>query len=97
MDISESLLRALLATVGRAAFPPEEIRKIVASANGGAKQVAAYNLCDGRTPQSEIGKKTKLDKGSLSRTITRWVDAGIVFRVGAEQLPLHIYPLSNTK
>jgi len=95
MDASESLLRAILATVARQTFPPSEVFRIVSPNAGGSKQVLAYNLCDGRTPQSEIGKKAKLDKGSLSRTISRWVEAGIVVRLGAEQLPLHVYPLTK--
>lgn len=93
MDAGESLLRAILATVGRQAFPPEVLARVVSSSAGSEKQVRAYNLCDGKTPQAEIGKAVKLDKGSLSRSIARWVEAGIVFRVGADQHPLHIYPI----
>jgi hypothetical protein len=95
MDSSESLLRAILATVARGAFPPGDIYKIVAPTLGSQKQLAAYNLCDGNTPQSEIAKKAKLDKGSLSRSIGRWIEAGIVVRVGEEQHPMHLYPLTN--
>jgi len=61
---------------------------------GSDKQVLAYNLCDGQTPQAEIAKKAKLDKGNLSRSITRWVEAGIVVRVGPDEAPLHLYPIS---
>jgi hypothetical protein len=60
---------------------------------GSDKQVLAYNLCDGETPQADIGKKSKLDKGNLSRTIAKWIEAGVVIRVGAEGHPLHLYPL----
>lgn len=95
MNVSESLLLAILATVAKQTFPPLELLKIVAPVAGGAKQIQAYNLCDGQTPQSEIGKKAKLDKGSLSRSISRWIEAGVVVRVGAEQYPLHVYPLSK--
>ena len=95
MDMQESLLKAILATVARATFPPAEVLKIVAPTTGSAKQVAAFNLCDGRTPQAEIGKRTKLDRGNLSRSISRWVEAGIVVRVGKEQLPMHVYPLTK--
>jgi hypothetical protein len=93
VDTTESLLKGILATVGRAAFSPEAVYKIVAPIAGSDKQIQAYNFCDGATPQSEIGRKTKLDKGSLSRSITRWIEAGIVIRVGADELPLHLYPL----
>lgn len=95
MDTTESLLRGILATVGWTAFPPERLYKIVAPTAGSAKQILAYNLCDGETSQTEIGKKTKLDAGSLSRSITKWIEAGVIVRVGADRLPLHLYPLSK--
>jgi predicted transcriptional regulator len=94
-DTNESLLRAILATVARGAFPPADIYKIVAPVAGSDKQLLAYNLCDGRTPQAEIGKKAGLDKGSLSRSIARWIDAGIVVRIGKEQYPMHVYPVTK--
>lgn len=93
MDSNESLLRAILATLARSTFPPSELLKIVATASGGKKQIDAYNLCDGHTPQADIGKKAQIDKGSLSRSISRWVEAGIVVRIGPNELPLHVYPL----
>jgi DNA-binding HxlR family transcriptional regulator len=96
MDTTESLLRAILATVARSTFPPADIYKIVAPVAGSDKQLAAYNLCDGKTPQTEIGKRAKLDKGSLSRSISRWIEAGIVVRVGRDQYPLHVYPLTKS-
>ena len=93
MNTTDALLKGILATVGRTAFPPEALHKIVAPTAGSAKQVLAYNLCDGQTPQAEIGKKAKLDNGSLSRSIAKWVEAGVVIRVGADGHPLHLYPL----
>lgn len=94
--MNESLLRAILATVARGAFPPSEVYKIVAPVGDGDKQLAAYNLCDGKTPQAEIGKKAGLDKGNLSRSITRWIEAGVVVRVGADHHPMHVYPLTKS-
>jgi len=94
LNTTDALLRGILATVGRTAFPPAALYKIVAPTAGSAKQVQAYNLCDGQTPQREICKKLKLDPGNFSRSVSRWVEAGVVIRVGPEQLPLHHYPLS---
>ena len=96
MDTNESLLRAILATVARSTFPPADIYKIVAPVAGSDKQLAAYNLCDGKTPQAEIGKRAKLHKGSLSRSISRWIEAGIVVRVGTDRHPMHVYPLTRS-
>ena len=63
MDTASSLLKGILATLGRGAFPPEILHKIVAPTVGSDKQVLAYNLCDGETPQSDIAKKAELDSG----------------------------------
>jgi hypothetical protein len=49
-----------------------------------------------KTPQAEISKGARLDKGSLSRSISRWIEAGIVVRVGTDQHPLHVYPLAKS-
>jgi hypothetical protein len=96
-DNSEQLLRAILATVGRQVFPPERLGEIVVSKAGSDKQLAAYNMCDGLRNQSEIAKSLKLDSGNFSRTIGRWVEAGILFRIGEgrDARLLHIYPLSS--
>jgi len=95
VNTTDALLKGILATVGRTAFPPDKLYKIVAPTTGSAKQVLAYNLCDGETPQAEIGKRAKLDTSNLSKTITKWVEAGVVVRVGADGHPLHVYPLST--
>jgi len=95
VDTTESLLKGILGTVARTAFPPEALYKIVAPTAGSDKQVLAYNLCDGETPQAEIGKRAKIDSGNLSRCIAKWVEAGLVIRVGTNQHPLHLYPLIN--
>jgi hypothetical protein len=93
LDTTEALLKGILAIVGRTTFPPEILYKIVAPTAGSEKQLLAYNLCDGETPQAAICKKAKLDSGNFSRALTRWIEAGVVIRVGSDRLPLHIYPL----
>lgn len=95
MDISESLLRAIFMTVGRSAFSPKDVYRAITPHGGSEKKLIAYNLCDGRTPQAAICTKAKITKSQLSESITSWVAAGIVVRVGVDQLPLHIYPLSK--
>jgi hypothetical protein len=93
VNTTDALLKGILATVGRTAFPPDELHKIVAPRANSAKQVLVYNLCDGETPQAKIGKRTKLDSGNLSKTIGKWVEAGVIVRVGDDGHPLHLYPL----
>ena len=96
MDTTETLLTAILAMVSRATIPPQELSKIVAPTAKSDKQILAYNLCDGETSQAEICKKTKLAKGNLSNSITRWVEAGVMVRIGPDRLPMHLYPLSKS-
>lgn len=94
MSSSDSYLRAILATVARQTFPPERILEIMGP-NAGEKQHRAFNLCDGTRTQSEVAKELGLDSGNFSKTLSRWVDEGIVIRVGdkRETRPVHIYPL----
>ena len=95
MDTNESLLRAIFATIGRNTFPRKAVLAIVALRENSEKNLVAYNLCDGNTPQIEIAKRAKLDKSNFGKALARWVDAGIVVRVGKEEHPLHVYPLSG--
>jgi hypothetical protein len=52
MSTTDDLLKGVLATVARTAFAPEVLYKIVAPTAGSEKQLLAYNLCDGATPQA---------------------------------------------
>ena len=92
VNTTGALLKGIFATVGRTAFSPDKLYKIVAPTAGSAKQLLAYNLCDGETSQAEIGRRAKLDKSSLGKTISKWVEFAIVIRVGADGHPLHLYP-----
>jgi hypothetical protein len=94
---SSSLLKALIATTGRLAFPQEKLTEIICSKSAGAKQIKAFNLCDGTRSQAEIIKECKLDAGNFSRTVGRWVSAGVLFRIGEgkDAKLLHIYPYSD--
>ena len=91
-DQAEIILKALLATTGRTAFSVEQIHAIVNPKGKSAKQIKAYNLADGSLSQGNIAEKLKLDSGNFSRTVSRWVDAGIMFRLDDKVL-LHIYPV----
>jgi hypothetical protein len=97
MNTEATYLKAILATVARQAFPPEKLADLVTSNSGGKKQLEAFNMCDGNHTQSEIAASVRLDKGSLSRSISRWVELGIVIRLGegAEAKPVHVYPISD--
>ncbi len=93
MTNQESLLRAILSTIARQTYSPAQLRAAVAPVGDGTKQVAAYNMCDGTKSQAEIGKTLKMDAGQLSRTISRWVELGLAFRLGeeTEQKIVHLF------
>ena len=92
MPQEEVYLRAILATVARRTFSPTQLAELVGS---GTKQVAAFNLLDGSRSQSEVAKELSIDPASMSRTISRWIEAGIAFRVGdgKDARVIHVYPL----
>jgi len=94
-DNHEALLRAILMTVARQSFSVEQLADIVLSKTATAKQVRAYNMCDGSKGQAEIARALKLDAGNFSRTVARWVTEGVVFRLGEgrDARLLHAYPL----
>lgn len=91
-DQTEALLRALLATSGRAAFSVEQIHGILSSKGRSVKHIKAYNLADGTRTQGEIARRVKLDSGNFSRTVSLWVAAGVMFRL-ADGILLHLYPV----
>lgn len=93
---NEQLLRAILSVTARQTFPPDKLAEMVLSKASGAKQLKAFNLCDGSNSQAEIAKALKLDPGNFSRTVSRWVEAGVVFRLGQgrDAKLLHVYPLN---
>jgi len=92
---SGSLLIALISLTGRVAFPPRSLYQIVCSRRGGPKQIKAYNLCDGTRTQAQIISECKLDAGNFSHTVSRWIESGVMFRLGSgrEAKLLHLYPL----
>lgn len=88
----EWVLECLIHVIGRIAVKPDEVTQILGT---GAKQIQAYNLCDGSLTLTSVAKKTGLDAGNLSRSIDRWVKSGVMFRFeeGKEVCLLHIYPI----
>jgi len=91
----EQLMECLIQVVGRAAVPEARVREILGT---GAKQVKAFNLADGTRSQIQIARKAKVDQGSLSRTVARWVENGLAFWIGGgnERRLMHIYPVSSS-
>lgn len=87
------LLRCLLHVVGRAAIPATEIRALVGQR--GKSRIKAFNLFDGSHTIQEVARRTKIDKGNLSRSASLWVQHGMAFWVGEgkEARLLHVYAI----
>jgi hypothetical protein len=94
-ESAEPLLRAILMTTGRAAWPTTLVYDIVCPTRNAKRQRDAFNLADGTRSQSEIAKRLRIDPGQFSRTVRRWTEAGILFRLGTGRAAklLHVYPL----
>ena len=97
--MQEQLLRAILATVARQTFSVDFITEKVAVGTDKTKQIEAYNMCDGSKSQAEIAKQLNLDQSNFSKTVARWVDLGIVVKVGQlrDIKLVHIYPIPALK
>jgi hypothetical protein len=91
---TDELLRALLATAGRVAVPPDELRRIV-SPSSSPKYINAYNLCDGTLGVTEVARRSGLDKANLAKSVNRWVDVGVMFKIGDAPNLLHLYRISG--
>jgi predicted transcriptional regulator len=94
MEIND-FLQCALQLLGRAVIHPEKVITIIGEKK--KKQVRAFNLCDGILTVTEIAKKSRISQGNLSRTLSRWCESGIVFRMGEGKASrfLHIYPLAK--
>ena len=95
MEIDDAKIQKVIDLLGRLSFPPSYLLKLVSSSGRGDKQLLAFNLCDGTRSQSEIAKEVRIDRGNFSRTIARWIELGIVFKLTGNEYPMHIYPLSD--
>jgi hypothetical protein len=96
---TNTLLRAILGMTARQAISVDSLVQIVAPKAGSDAQIEAYNLCDGSRSQSEIAKAAGLDQGNFSRTAARWIEAGIVMKMGdaRDATLLHIYPIPRDR
>ena len=93
---SEELKGKDMLAEGQQKLLADKLNKFDWSKGAGPKQVRAYSLCDGTRSQTDIAKALTLVAGNFSRTVSRWIDSGIVFRLGEgrEAKLLHVYPLS---
>lgn len=96
-DVRDLLLRALLSVAARQAFSIDRLREIVLSKGAGEKQRRAFNMCDGTKTQGDVAKALRLDSGNFSRTVSRWIEQGVMFRLGEgrDAKLLHIYALAD--
>ena len=94
MSELEDLLRVLIRLNARLAFPEDALRDRI----GESKQLLeAYNLCDGSRSQADVVKELKMDQGQFSRAAGKWVEEGILFKLGSgrDVKLFHLYPVSH--
>ena len=89
------LLSATFHVLSRSAIQMPQVRELIVT----EKNRQAFNYCDGSLTQKEIAKKLRIDQGQLSKTFKRWLEAGIVFRIGerTESRLLHVFPVPKEK
>jgi len=93
---TNQLLKILITLIGRTTFDEEQVKSIVAPNKNQVKQKKAYNLCDGTQTQRQIAKLVGLDEGNFSKTVKKWIEKGILYRVGEgkESKLLHVFPIN---
>jgi hypothetical protein len=90
--MNEDLLRCLMQIIGRATIPQQEVRAVVGRHKS---RVRAFNLLDGTVTLRDVARKTRIDRGNLSRSAANWVENGIAFWIGQgkDARLLHLYPI----
>lgn len=96
MDNSDVYLKAMMSLIARQTYSPEKLKDLVSS-RGTENLLRAFNLCDGSKSQAEIASELKIDPGNFSRTVSQWIDDGIVVKVGEGKNTklVHVYPLPD--
>lgn len=86
----------LIKVIARAAVPLAEVQRVVGTR---PKQIRAFNLFDGTLGLTEVAKKAKLHKQSLSSATQRWISEGVIYRLGPGRTAklLHVYPIPLPK
>jgi len=75
---------AIIALLGKIAFPKEEVRNIVMSGKQQTKKqkyVEGYNACDGKHSVSDVAKIIGVHDSTLSPILQDWEEIGIVYPV----------------
>ena len=72
----------IISLLGRLAFKPDDIRKIVTSKKQNPQNyINGYNACDGKHSLSDIAKIVGVKPGTLSPILAEWEELGIVYEV----------------
>lgn len=72
----------IISLLGRLAFKPEDVRKIVASKKQNPRNyVNGYNACDGEHSLSDIAKVIGVTPGTISPILSEWEQIGIIYEI----------------
>jgi len=90
---------AILTTVGRSTFSVFDVFDLVDPTGKSSKQVKAFNMADGTKTQSDICKTVKIDPGNFSKSLNKWIQEGVMFRLGSgrDAKLLHVFPLPSKR
>ena len=67
--------------LGRIAFTPEQITKIVSTKKQNPDNyVRAYNACDGTHSVSDLAKIAEVKQPTMTEVLQNWDDSGIIFQ-----------------
>jgi len=72
----------IISLLARQTLDQKEIKEtITKGARDKKRLITCFNLCDGKTPLTEIAKAGKMDPGNLSRQVESWENDGYVFKI----------------
>ncbi len=72
----------IISLLGRLAFKPEDIRRIVTSKKRNPENyIDGYNACDGKHSVSEIARIIGVTQGTLSPILAEWEELGIIYEI----------------
>jgi len=76
----------IIRLLGRIAFKPEDVRKIVAAKKQNPlKYIEGYNALDGKTSVGQVASIIGVTAGTISPILQAWEEEGIIYKVSKDQ------------
>lgn len=89
---------AVIRLLARLNLSSEKVESILTkkrSKSNAVKFISAYNLCDGKTPASQIAERFGIDQGNFCRDLQHWEGCGILIKMSSakEVFPFALFPI----